>query len=42
MIAWWEEIIGFISLAPIFLALVFIVYSYLTKSTLVSRRVFYF
>jgi hypothetical protein len=42
MIAWREDIIGFITLAQISLALVFFVYSDLTTSTLSFRRVFYF
>jgi cbb3-type cytochrome oxidase subunit 3 len=42
MITWWEDIIGIITLALISLALIFIVYSSTTKSTLSFRRVFYF
>jgi hypothetical protein len=42
MIAWWEEIIGIITLALISLALVIIVYPEPTQSTLTFRRVFCF
>jgi hypothetical protein len=42
MIAWWEDIIGLVTLALISLALVFIVSSDPTTSTLSFRRVFYF